>query len=66
MQIDHKPLRTVRVVGRLAEKEAQEGRLMRGVLVAPLPPQQQQGAAAAATATAAEQAGGAYLLSTSQ
>eukprot|EP00195_Chlamydomonas_chlamydogama_P006597 CAMPEP_0202904758 /NCGR_PEP_ID=MMETSP1392-20130828/30978_1 /ASSEMBLY_ACC=CAM_ASM_000868 /TAXON_ID=225041 /ORGANISM="Chlamydomonas chlamydogama, Strain SAG 11-48b" /LENGTH=723 /DNA_ID=CAMNT_0049592553 /DNA_START=19 /DNA_END=2190 /DNA_ORIENTATION=+ len=36
VQIAHKPLRLVRVVGRLAEKPPHEGQQVQGVLVAPL------------------------------
>jgi hypothetical protein len=36
VQIEHKPLRAVRVVGRLAEKHPQVGQQLKGVLLAPL------------------------------
>ena len=55
-QIEHKPLRAVRVVGRLAEKPPKEGGALRGVLVAPTPP----------TAVAQTAAGGSFVVSTSK
>ena len=59
LQIEHKPLRAVRVVGRLAEKPPKEGGALRGVLVAPTPP-------AAAAVAAAAAAGGSFVVSTSK
>ena len=56
--IEHKPLRAVRVVGRLAEKLPKEGGALRGVLVAPTPP------TAVVAQTAA--AGGSFVVSTSK
>ncbi|KAG1655990.1 hypothetical protein FOA52_016318 [Chlamydomonas sp. UWO 241] len=55
VQIEHKPLRAVRVVGRLAQKAPVEGVQLRGVLVAPL-------AASASSAAAAE--GHSFVVST--
>jgi cleavage and polyadenylation specificity factor subunit 3 len=57
VQIEHKPLRAVRVVGRLAQKAPMEGVQLRGVLVAPL-------GAPSGASSAAPADGGSFVVST--
>ncbi|GAX76938.1 hypothetical protein CEUSTIGMA_g4385.t1 [Chlamydomonas eustigma] len=64
LQIEHKPLRTVRVVGKLAEKDPVQGGLLRGVLVAPL--SSEGTGPAATTSTSTSEATAAFNLSTAK